>query len=393
MSGQAALLMAPAALLELLALPLLGGNSPSAAPTCSFYAHDPQKGCMEFDLSGLPQTTYLLNDSYPEPYLVSSPCAAAACASYCPASACSACHPAAPSSGYQLKPGKTAAEACGRCFGLGAAPVASVSGSAARLTLTNRPLVNGGRHLVYNFVCDPGGSPDAGPNALVQAAAMHYAVTWKTPHACGKPKSGPCPSPPPPPPAPPAAGPVITTPPKPTAAQLRWMQDEIGAIGHFNMGTFEACGIGVDGSVDQTSGIKLPPASTFAPTDVEPEQWIKALVSAGVKRAVLVVSHGCGFNTFPSRTNLTLSDGRHFVYNYSIAHSPWMDGKGDIARMFVDACRKHGIRPGFYHGSVNNAFLNVHSAKVGSPTGILGQAVLTEDDYFRVLLANLRQVI
>ena len=33
----------------------------------------------------------------------------------------------------------------------------------------------------------------------------------------------------------------------------------------------------------------VPPASTFAPTDVQPEQWIQALVSAGVKRAVLVV--------------------------------------------------------------------------------------------------------
>ena len=60
--------------------------------------------------------------------------------------------------------------------------------------------------------------------------------------------------------------------------------------------------------------------------------------------------------------------------------------------MFVDACRKHGIRPGFYHGSVNNAFLNVRSAKVGAPTGIAGQAVLTEEEYFMVLLANLRQL-
>ena len=31
----------------------------------------------------------------------------------------------------------------------------------------------------------------------------------------------------------------------PTAAQLRWMEDDLGAIGHFNMGTFEGCGIGL----------------------------------------------------------------------------------------------------------------------------------------------------
>jgi len=365
-----------------------------AASACKFYTHDAKAGCIEFDLSGLPSATFLLNDSYPEPYLVAGPCAAADCTSYCSASACKACKPASPSSGYQLEPGKTAAAACRRCMGLGSAPVASAGGSAAGgLTVTTAG-GNGGRYMVYDFVCDPSGNPTAGPSALVGPPGkigMHYVITWKTPLACGKSKTGACPTPPPPPPPPSPPPPTITTPPKPTAAQLRWMEDEIGAIGHFNMGTFEACGIGVDGSVAE-SGISLPPASTFAPTDVEPEQWIKALVSVGVKRAVLVVSHGCGFNTFPSRTNLTLADGRHFVYNYSVAHSPWMNGKGDIARLFVDACRKHGIRPGFYHGSVNNAFLNVRSAKVGSPTGIPGQAVLTEDEYFQVLLANLRQL-
>ena len=56
------------------------------------------------------------------------------------------------------------------------------------------------------------------------------------------------------------------------------------------MGTFQACGIGADADADV--GLALPPASTFAPTNVQPEQWIKALASAGVTRAVLVVSHG-----------------------------------------------------------------------------------------------------
>ena len=177
----------------------------------------------------------------------------------------------------------------------------------------------------------------------------------------------------------------------PTAAQLRWMQDEIGAIGHFNMGTFQACGIGAD-AADADAGLALPPASTFAPTNVQPEQWIKALASAGVTRAVLVVSHGCGFNTFPSRTNLTLADGRHFVYNYSVRNSPWKGGQGDIAQEFVEACRAHKIRPGFYHGSVNNAFLNLHSGKIGRPSGIAGQAVITQDEYEQILLLNLRQL-
>jgi hypothetical protein len=36
-----------------------------------------------------------------------------------------------------------------------------------------------------------------------------------------------------------------------------------------------------------------------------------------------------------------------------------MGGNGDIAKLFIAACKKYGIRPGFYHGAMNNAFLNV----------------------------------
>ena len=56
------------------------------------------------------------------------------------------------------------------------------------------------------------------------------------------------------------------------------------------------------------------------------------------------------------------------------------------------ACKKYNIRPGFYHGSVNNAFLNVQKGMVGPPTGIPGQAVITQDEYETILLTNLRQL-
>jgi hypothetical protein len=72
--------------------------------------------------------------------------------------------------------------------------------------------------------------------------------------------------------------------------------------------------------------------------------------------------------------------------------SPRLLSAQDIAAEFVVACEQHGIRPGFYHGSVNNAFLNLQGGKIGAPTGIPGQAVITQTDYENILLANLRQL-
>ena len=73
--------------------------------------------------------------------------------------------------------------------------------------------------------------------------------------------------------------------------------EEIGTIGHFNMGTFEACGIGttvlegvgpVVPPTHDLRGATVPPPSTFAPTTVDVDSWVKALASFGAARAVLV---------------------------------------------------------------------------------------------------------
>ena len=139
--------------------------------------------------------------------------------------------------------------------------------------------------------------------------------------------------------------------------------------------TFDWCGIGTSGS----NSLTIPPPDTFIPPTWTPisklrssypvvvvvyyhptslsslrdaistitytlSRWRAALNSFGVKRAVLVVSHGCGFNTFPSRTAFPEFG---FVYNYSVAYSSWLNGTGDVARMFIDSCTPYGIRPGF----------------------------------------------
>ena len=64
---------------------------------------------------------------------------------------------------------------------------------------------------------------------------------------------------------------------------------------------------------------------------------------------------------------------------------------GDIAREFVDACRAYGLRPSFYSGVANNAYLNVVNSVAGQTRQVDGQVIVTQDQYTKIILANLRQ--
>ena len=62
----------------------------------------------------------------------------------------------------------------------------------------------------------------------------------------------------------------------------------------------------------------------FNPTALDPEQWVLAAKALGVQEICLTAQHEGGFALWPS--NWT---------NYSVASSPWMDGKGDVLRQFA----------------------------------------------------------
>ena len=95
----------------------------------------------------------------------------------------------------------------------------------------------------------------------------------------------------------------------------------------------------------------MPPPSTFNPAagKINTDQWIASLKAYGARRAVLVVSHGCGFSTFPARTQFPKSSAfpHGFSYNDSIAHSSYLGGSGDLAKDLVAPCEKYGIKLGF----------------------------------------------
>lgn len=115
---------------------------------------------------------------------------------------------------------------------------------------------------------------------------------------------------------------------KPSPKQLEFADWEVGAFFHYNLNPFTGMEHG-DGQ---------HPASMFAPTALDVDQWLRTAKAMGARYAVLTARHEGGFCLWPSKTT-----------KYSIASSPYQNGEGDIVRDFVESCRKHGIKVGLYH--------------------------------------------
>ena len=113
----------------------------------------------------------------------------------------------------------------------------------------------------------------------------------------------------------------------PTAQQLEWQQMEFTAFLHFGMNTFTGNEWG--------DGKDSP--ELFNPSELDCEQWVKALKDGGFKMALITAKHHDGFCLWPTATT-----------DYSVKNSPWKDGKGDVVRELRDACEKYGIKFGVY---------------------------------------------
>ena len=113
----------------------------------------------------------------------------------------------------------------------------------------------------------------------------------------------------------------------PTPQQLEWQQMEFTAFLHFGMNTFTGNEWG--------SGKESP--ELFNPSELDCEQWVKALKDGGFKMALITAKHHDGFCLWPTATT-----------EYSVKNSPWKDGKGDVVRELRDACEKYGMKFGVY---------------------------------------------
>ncbi|MHC4981577.1 MAG: alpha-L-fucosidase [Planctomycetota bacterium] len=142
----------------------------------------------------------------------------------------------------------------------------------------------------------------------------------------------------------PLARPRPAGPARPTPRQLEFMDYELGMFIHFGLNTFTG----------QQHGDGKQPPSKFNPTDLDCEHWMRVAKSMGAKYVVFTARHEGGFCLWPTRTT-----------DYSVAGSPWRNGRGDLVREFVDACRRAGLKVGLYHSSSFDA-RHLEARKLGS---------------------------
>ena len=114
---------------------------------------------------------------------------------------------------------------------------------------------------------------------------------------------------------------------KPSPQQVQWQDLEIGAIIHFGPNTF----------LDREWGDGTADPKVFNPTQFDPEQWMQALQSVGIKYVIFVAKHHDGFCLWPTAQT-----------DNSVKSSPFENGRGDVVRRVEDAARKYGLKFGVY---------------------------------------------
>ena len=121
-------------------------------------------------------------------------------------------------------------------------------------------------------------------------------------------------------------------PPKPYGAipserQLKWHEMETYCLIHYTPTTFQ----------NKEWGYGDADPAIFNPTQFDSNQIARAAASAGFKGLISVAKHHDGFCLWPTATT-----------TYSVAASPWKQGKGDMVKDFMLATHANKMKFGVY---------------------------------------------
>ncbi len=114
---------------------------------------------------------------------------------------------------------------------------------------------------------------------------------------------------------------------KPHSRQVAWQENEFSGFVHFGVNTFTGREWGT-GKEDPT---------IFNPTELDTDQWCRAMKAAGMKLVVFTAKHHDGFCLWQTRYT-----------KHAVSSSPWRDGKGDVLRDLSHSCKKFGLKLGVY---------------------------------------------
>ncbi|HZZ18073.1 MAG TPA: alpha-L-fucosidase [Opitutaceae bacterium] len=159
-----------------------------------------------------------------------------------------------------------------------------------------------------------------------------------------------------------------------TEQQREFIKWRFGMFVHFNLGTFA--------DNDWAGGYEDP--LLFKPGKLDCRQWADVAKEAGMTYLVLTVKHTEGIALYDSA--LTGHDITKFK-NYK-------EGKGDIVREFVDACRERSLKVGLYYcfpGDYSDAAH--HNAPPANMPNLHGMPPEAAGDYVRFIKRQLAEML
>jgi alpha-L-fucosidase len=114
---------------------------------------------------------------------------------------------------------------------------------------------------------------------------------------------------------------------RPSAEQLAWQDLGLGMFVHLAPQTWQ------DSEYDDLS---VAP-SAMNPEKLDTDQWVRVAESMRAKYIVFVAKHEGGFCWWQTDTT-----------DFSVKHSPWRGGQGDVLADLSRSCRARGIKLGVY---------------------------------------------
>ena len=111
----------------------------------------------------------------------------------------------------------------------------------------------------------------------------------------------------------------------PNKAQKQQIARKYGMFIHFGINTFH--------DEEWTDGSKS--VSSYTPTGVDAEQWVKSAKDGGMKYVILIAKHHDGFCLWDSKYT-----------EYDVASSP---NKTNVVEAVAKACKKYGLELGLYY--------------------------------------------